>query len=408
MSTNYDFNCLLNCRSDFPMLKNNPDLVYLDSGATALKPQSVIDKMDEYYQKYGVNVHRGVYELSYEATNMYEDSRKKTAEFINCSADCVVFTKGASNALNMIATGYGMKFIQKDDEIITSQLEHHSSVLPWQNVCSYKSSVLKYIPLDKEGRIQVEAFRNTITDKTKVVALTYVSNVMGYITPIKEIIKIAHEHNAIVIVDAAQAVAHMRVDVKDLDCDFLCFSSHKMMGPTGFGILYGKKELLEKMNPIEFGGDMVDDAGMYKSIYKEIPYKFETGTPPIAEAIAFPEAISYIESIGFDAISKHEHILTQYCLDNLKQIKNVVIYNKTVETGIISFNIKNVHPHDAISLLDQDHIALRAGHHCAQLITDWLETPGTLRACIYIYNTKEDIDKFVSSVKKTAEYFKEW
>lgn len=399
---------ILDVRQDFPVLNHHPELVYLDSGATALKPKCVIDKLDDYYNNYGVNVHRGVYQLSYEATEIYEDTRNVVASFLNCHANEVVYTKGASNGLNMVATGWGMKYIQEGDEIIVSQLEHHSNVLPWQNVAQCKKANLKYIPLDSEGRITVDAFQKTITNKTKVVAITYVSNVMGYISPVKEIIKIAHQFGAVVVVDAAQAVAHMPIDVKDLDVDFLAFSSHKMLGPTGFGILYGKYALLDKMSPTEFGGDMVDDAGMYQSVFKEVPYKFETGTPPIAEAIAFPEAVHYLQKIGFDAIRHHEEVLTKYALDQMKQIPNVVIYNPTVETGIISFNIKNVHPHDVITILDQYHIALRAGHHCAQLITDWLETPGTLRACIYIYNNYEDIDKFIAALKEAATYFKEW
>lgn len=399
---------LLNIKKDFPVLNNNPDLVYLDTGATALKPKCVIDKINEYYDKYGVNVNRGVYELSYEATTEYEETRTLTAKFLNAREKEIVFTKGASNGLNMVALGFGMDYIQEGDEIITTELEHHSNVLPWMNVAKKKNATLKYIELDSTGRITVEAFKKTITEKSKVLAITYVSNVMGYITPIKEIIKIAHEHNIIVVVDAAQAVPHMKVDVQDLDCDFLAFSAHKMFGPTGFGILFGKYKYLKKMSPIEYGGDMIDVVEKYEATTKDAPYKFETGTPPIAEAIAFKEAIKYIESIGYDRIHEHEQILLNYAREKLSKVEGITIYNPTAETSIITFNINKAHPHDAATIFDEYHVALRAGHHCAQLITKWLDCVATLRACIYVYNDYHDIDVFVEAVKAAVKYFEEW
>lgn len=399
---------LLNIKKDFPVLNNNPDLVYLDTGATALKPKCVIDKINEYYDKYGVNVNRGVYELSYEATTEYEETRTLTAKFLNAREKEIVFTKGASNGLNMVALGFGMDYIQEGDEIITTELEHHSNVLPWMNVAKKKNATLKYIELDSTGRITVEAFKKTITEKSKVLAITYVSNVMGYITPIKEIIKIAHEHNIIVVVDAAQAVPHMKVDVQDLDCDFLAFSAHKMFGPTGFGILFGKYKYLKKMSPIEYGGDMIDVVEKYEATTKDAPYKFETGTPPIAEAIAFKEAIKYIESIGYDRIHEHEQILLNYAREKLSKVEGITIYNPTAETAIITFNINKAHPHDAATIFDEYHVALRAGHHCAQLITKWLDCVATLRACIYVYNDYHDIDVFVEAVKAAVKYFAEW
>ena len=399
---------LLNIKKDFPVLNNNPDLVYLDTGATALKPKCVIDKINEYYDKYGVNVNRGVYELSYEATTEYEETRTLTAKFLNAREKEIVFTKGASNGLNMVALGFGMDYIQEGDEIITTELEHHSNVLPWMNVAKKKNATLKYIDLDSTGRITVEAFKKTITEKSKVLAITYVSNVMGYITPIKEIIKIAHEHNIIVVVDAAQAVPHMKVDVQDLDCDFLAFSAHKMFGPTGFGILFGKYKYLKKMSPIEYGGDMIDVVEKYEATTKDAPYKFETGTPPIAEAIAFKEAIKYIESIGYDRIHEHEQILLNYAREKLSKVEGITIYNPTAETAIITFNINKAHPHDAATIFDEYHVALRAGHHCAQLITKWLDCVATLRACIYVYNDYHDIDVFVETVKAAVKYFEEW
>lgn len=399
---------LLNIKKDFPVLNNNPDLVYLDTGATALKPKCVIDKINEYYDKYGVNVNRGVYELSYEATTEYEETRTLTAKFLNAREKEIVFTKGASNGLNMVALGFGMDYIQEGDEIITTELEHHSNVLPWMNVAKKKNATLKYIELDSTGRITVEAFKKTITEKSKVLAITYVSNVMGYITPIKEIIKIAHEHNIIVVVDAAQAVPHMKVDVQDLDCDFLAFSAHKMFGPTGFGILFGKYKYLKKMSPIEYGGDMIDVVEKYEATTKDAPYKFETGTPPIAEAIAFKEAIKYIESIGYDRIHEHEQILLNYAREKLSKVEGITIYNPTAETAIITFNINKAHPHDAATIFDEYHVALRAGHHCAQLITKWLDCVATLRACIYVNNDYHDIDVFVEAVKAAVKYFEEW
>lgn len=399
---------LLDVKKDFPVLVNNPNLSYLDTGATALKPYQVINKMDEYYNTYGVNVNRGVYKLSYQATLEYEETRTLTAKFLNAKEKEIVFTKGATNALNMVALGFGMNYINEGDEIITSELEHHSNVLPWVNVAKKKNANIKYIPLDSTGRITIEGFLQVLSEKTKVIALTYISNVMGYVTPIKEIIKIAHEKGIIVVVDAAQAVPHMKIDVKELDCDFLAFSAHKMMGPTGFGILYGKYKYLKQMEPIEYGGDMIDTVDKFENEAKDAPFKFEAGTPAIAEAIAFKEAIKYIESIGYENIQAHEAELLRYAKEKLKDIEGITIYNKDAETGIISFNVNKAHPHDVATIFDEHEVCLRAGHHCAQLITKWLECIGTLRACIYIYNDYQDIDKFVLAVKEAVKYFEEW
>lgn len=399
---------LLNVKNDFPVLVNNPNLSYLDTGATALKPYQVINKLDEYYKEYGVNVNRGVYKLSYQATLEYEETRTLTAKFLNAKEKEIVFTKGATNALNMVALGFGMNYINEGDEIITSELEHHSNVLPWVNVAKKKNAIIKYIPLDSTGRITIEGFLQVLSEKTKVIALTYISNVMGYITPIKEIIKIAHEKGIIVVVDAAQAVPHLKIDVKELDCDFLAFSAHKMMGPTGFGILYGKYKYLKQMEPVEYGGDMIDTVDKFENEAKDAPFKFEAGTPAIAEAIAFKEAIKYIESIGYENIQAHEQELLRYAKEKLKDIEGITIYNKDTETGIISFNVNKAHPHDVATIFDEHEVCLRAGHHCAQLITKWLECIGTLRACVYIYNDYQDIDKFIEAVKEAVKYFEEW
>ena len=392
-------------RNAFPVLRNNPRLAYLDNAAMALKPDCVIDAVNHYYTKLGVNVHRGVYKLSYEATDLYEEARATVAKFINSPFESVVFTRGASASLNLVAQSYGLSFLKPGDEIITSELEHHSSCMPWSNVAKLTGAKIKYVPLNEEGRITVEAFKSVLTKNTKVVALNYVSNVMGYITPIKEIIKLSHEAGAIVSVDAAQAVPHMKVDVIDLDCDFLSFSGHKLCGPTGIGVLYGKKELLAKMPPIEFGGDMADTVTTESMTYKAAPYKFETGTPIIASAIGLAKACEFLNEIGLDNIAKYEYMLKEEALKELKKLEGIHIYNESCETGIISFNLDGVHPHDAASVFDKNDVCIRAGHHCAQLITSWLGTIGTVRASFYFYNTIDDVKNFVASVKEAIEFF---
>lgn len=392
-------------RKDFPILEDE-SLVYLDTAASSLKPKQVLDKMQEYYIKYGVNVHRGVYNISYVATEEYESSRQVVADFIHSKFEEVVFTRGASSALNLVASSYGLNNLTSEDEILVSELEHHSQVLPWQNVSNITGAKLTYIPLDKEGRITFENFKKVFSDKTKVVAINYVSNVMGYVTPLKEIIEYAHQHKAVVSVDAAQAAPHMEIDVKELDCDFLAFSGHKMLGPTGIGILYGKFNLLQSMPPIEFGGDMNDNVNKFDASWKDAPYKFETGTPPIAEAIGLGEAIKYLQNVGLENIKTYEKELKDYTVNKLKEIDDIEIYNETSETGIISFNISGVHPHDAITFFDGDNICMRAGHHCAQLVIKWLNVVATLRASFYLYNTYEECDKFVASVKQARDFFK--
>ncbi|QMS84445.1 aminotransferase class V-fold PLP-dependent enzyme [Candidatus Xianfuyuplasma coldseepsis] len=393
-------------RNDFPVL-SDPKLIYLDSAASSLKPQVVMDAMDEYYANYGVNVHRGVYNLSYVATTKYEEARQQVASFINASFHEIVFTRGASSALNLIASSYGLNNLGPDDEIIVSELEHHSHVLPWQNVSRITGAKLIYVPLNEEGRITTENVKKVLSTNTKIVALTYVSNVMGYITPIKEIIHLAHEVGAVVSVDAAQATPHMTVDVQELDCDFLAFSGHKMLGPTGVGVLYGKRHLLDAMPPIEFGGDMNDNVNKYDASWKEVPYKFETGTPPIAEVIGLGKAISYLQAIGLDNIHHHEQELHDYVVSKMEAIDGVEIYNKTAETGVISFNLSGVHPHDAVTFFDQENICMRAGHHCAQLVIKWLEVAATLRVSFYIYNTKDDADRFIEVLHQARDFFTE-
>lgn len=396
-----------NIKKDFPIFKSNPGLVYLDSGATSLKPQCVLDKMNEYYSSYGVNIHRGVYKLSYQATEEYDKSRQIIASFLNCDFNEIVYSRNVSHALNQICLMLKDK-LQEDDEVISSELEHHSSVLPWMKACENAKAHLKYIPLNDEGRITIDNFKKVLSKKTKFVAITLVSNVMGYLTPIKEIIEEAHKVGAIVIVDAAQAVQHFKIDVKEMDCDFLAFSGHKICGPTGIGAFFGKKKILKTLMPVEYGGDMNEDVSLYNVEIKDIPFRFETGTPPIAEAIGLGKAIEYISSIGLDNIHSHEKALLNYALKKMNEIDGVTVYNKTSDVGIISFNIDGVHPHDAASFFDEKDICLRAGHHCAQLITKWLKCNGTLRASFYVYNTFEDVDKFLEVVKKTVEFFKQF
>ena len=396
-------------KAHFPVLNNNPKLSYLDSAASSLKPIEVIESVTNYYTNLGVNVHRGVYDLSYRATDLYESARTKIQKFINAKhEEEIVFTRGASASLNLVAMSYGMKYVNKGDEVITSELEHHSSHMPWFNVCKVKGATLKYVPLTKEGRITVENFMSVLTDKTKVVALTYVSNVMGYITPIKEIIKICHERGIVVSVDGAQAVPHMKIDVQDLDCDFLSFSGHKMCGPTGVGVLYGKYHLLDKMDPIEFGGDMADEVYKDSQTYKAVPHKFETGTPIIAGVIGLGRAVEFLDEIGLDEIARHENELATIAKKRLMELSDVEVYNETAETGVVAFNIKGVHPHDAATIYDKNGVCIRAGHHCAQLITRFLGQISTTRASFYMYNTMEDVDNLVNSVKEARDFFKQF
>ena len=392
-------------RQDFPQLKDKP-LVFLDSAASSLKPQSVIDAVAFYYHDLSVNIHRGIYQEAYEATRLFEETREIVAKFIHSETEEVVFTRGATSALNLVALSYGMTFVKTGDEIIVSELEHHSSILPWQKVATLTGAKLVYVPLNPEGRITVDAFKSVLTKKTKVVALTYVSNVMGYQTPLEEIIPLAHENGAVVVVDAAQAAPHIALDVKRLNVDFLAFSGHKMLGPTGVGILYGKSKLLNQMEPIELGGEMNEEVGLFTSVWKDAPYRFEAGTMPIASVIALAKAIEYLQNAGIEAIEDHVRRVRNYAFQQLKKIEGIEIYNPTSDSGIIAFNIKGVHPHDAASYFAEHHIALRAGHHCAQLIIKWLKIEACLRASFYLYNTYADCDLFIQSVKSAVKYFR--
>ncbi len=395
-------------RKDFPLLQkeiNNKKICYLDNAATTLKPQIVIDEISNYYANIGATVHRGVYSLSFLATDKYESTRLKVSKFINARTENeIVFTRGATESLNLIANGFLDK-LNLGDEIIVSELAHHSLILPLQNIAKKTGAVIKYIPLTSDNRVSVDNFKKTISNKTKLVALAHISNVFGYITPIKEITKLAHDIGAKVIVDAAQSVPHMKVDVQDLDCDFLAFSGHKMCGPTGVGIVYGKYDLLQNTEPLCSGGTMSDVVTKESSTYKDAPYKFEAGTPMIASVIGLGTAVDYLNEIGMDNIYKRELELKRYLIDELSKVEGVSIFNSKTDTGIVTFNIADIHPHDATSIYDEENIALRAGHHCAQLSIKCLNQQSTLRASVYFYNTFEEIDKFIEATKKLLEFF---
>jgi cysteine desulfurase/selenocysteine lyase len=392
-------------RQDFPQLKDN-DLIYLDSAASALKPQTVIDTTMNYYRDLSVNIHRGIYDEAYEATRLFEATREAVASFIHAEVDEIIFTRGATAAMNLVALSFGMTNIQKDDEIIVSELEHHSSVLPWQKVATLKQAKLVYIPLDENGRITVENFKKVLTNRTKIVALTYISNVMGYVTPIEAIIQLAHEKKACVIVDAAQAAPHLKIDVNRLDVDFLAIAGHKMLGPTGVGVLYGKKALLDAMEPLELGGEMNEEVNLYHAIWKDAPYKFESGTMPIASVIGLKAAIEYLEKADLVSVENHVKKLRNYAFQQMKKIEGIKIYNPDADSSIIAFNITGVHPHDAASFFAEHRVALRAGHHCAQLIIKWLGIEACLRASFYLYNTYADCDQLVQTTKAAVKFFR--
>ncbi|MBG9613545.1 cysteine desulfurase SufS [Bacillus cereus] len=396
-------------RKQFPILDqkvNDKQLVYFDSAATSQKPIQVIETLERYYKEYNSNVHRGVHTLGTKATDAYEGAREKVRKFINAkSMEEIIFTRGTTTALNTVAASYGLENVKEGDEIVISYMEHHSNIIPWQQVAKKTGATLKYLPLQPDGTISLEDVRQTVTPNTKIVSIMQVSNVLGTINPVKEIGAIAHENGAIMVVDGAQSTPHMKVDVQDLNCDFYALSAHKMCGPTGIGVLYGKKELLNNMEPIEFGGEMIDFVDLQESTWKELPWKFEAGTPIIGNAIGLGAAIDFLEEIGLDNIEKHEHELAQYALERLSEVDGVTIYGPKHRAGLVTFNIEDVHPHDVATVLDVEGIAVRAGHHCAQPLMKWLKASSTARASFYLYNTKEEIDTFVESLIKTKEYF---
>ncbi|MGX4668905.1 cysteine desulfurase [Cerasibacillus sp. JNUCC 74] len=396
-------------REQFPILNqevNGHPFVYLDSSATSQKPIQVMEAVDNYYRTYNSNVHRGVHTLGTKATTAYEGARDKVRRFINAdSTKEIIFTRGTTTAINTVASSYARANLKAGDEIVITPMEHHSNIIPWQQAAKATGASLKYIPLQEDGTIRLEDVRKTVTKQTKIVAIAHVSNVLGTINPIKEIADIAHEHGAVIIVDGAQGAPHMKIDVKALNCDFYAFSGHKMAAPTGIGVLYGKKEILEQMEPVEFGGEMIDFVHLYESTWKELPWKFEAGTPIIAGAIGLGAAIDFLQEIGMDKITEHEQKLADYAMEQLRTIEGIRIYGPEHRAALVTFNLDDIHPHDTATVLDAEGIAVRAGHHCAQPLMRWLEVTATARASFYLYNTKEDVDRLVDGLRKTKEYF---
>lgn len=396
-------------REQFPVLDqevNGHPLVYLDSSATSQKPIQVIEAVNDYYRTTNSNVHRGVHTLGSRATDLYEGAREKVRDFIHAASTAeIIFNRGTTTGINIVAQSYGLANVTAEDEIVITPMEHHSNIIPWQQVAKVTGATLKYMPLEEDGTISLEAARETITQKTKLVAAAHVSNVLGTINPIKELTQIAHENGAVMVVDGAQSAPHLKIDVQDLDCDFFAFSGHKMCAPTGIGVLYGKKALLEEMEPVEFGGEMIDFVGEFDSTWKELPWKFEGGTPIIAGAVGLGAAIDFLTDIGMDDIHAYEEKLAAYALQRLGAIDGLSIYGPEQRAALVTFNLTDVHPHDVSTVLDTEGIAIRAGHHCAQVLMKWLDVSATARASMYIYNTEDDIDRLAEGLVKTKEYF---
>lgn len=401
----------MNFKEDFPIFKNR-DIAYLDSGATAQKPQIVIDAINNFYDKFNANPHRGAYTLSVEATAVYEDTREKIAKFINAKhPEEIIFSKNASESLNLLAYSYGLDNLKKGDDVVISIMEHHSNLVPWQFVTQKTGSELKYMYINDEFELSKEEIESKITDNTKIVGITHVSNVLGTINNVKEIIKYAHKKGAVVIVDASQSIPHMKIDVQDLDADFLVFSGHKMFAPLGIGVLYGKRELLNKMNPFLMGGDMIEYVHEQKTTFAPLPNKFEAGTQNVEGVVGLGAAIDYINSIGYDKIQEHDREIVEYAREKLSKLDYLGIYmtpNAKNHSAVISFNIKGVHPHDVASILDSENVCVRSGNHCAQPLMRFLGIDSTCRASFYIYNTKEDVDRLVAGIEKAYKMFEKY
>ena len=401
----------MNIKDDFPILKNR-NIAYLDSGATSQKPQAVIDAISEFYKKCNANPHRGAYALSQEATEVYENTRTKIAEFINAKhREEIIFSKNATESLNLIAYSYGLENIEKDDEIVISIMEHHSNLVPWQKVAKTKQAKLNYMYINENFELSDEEIESKITDKTKIVGITHVSNVLGTINNIEKIIKYAHKKGALVIVDASQSIPHMKIDVQALDADFLVFSGHKILAPLGIGVLYGKKELLDNMTPFLMGGDMIEYVYEQDTTFASLPNKFEAGTQNVEGVIGLGAAIDYIESLGYDKIEQIEREIVHYAIEELRKLNFLDLYltkNNENHSAVISFNIKGVHPHDVASILDAEGVCVRSGNHCAQPLMRFLGIDSTCRASFYIYNTKEDVDRLVEALNKAYNMFKKY
>ena len=397
-------------RKDFPIFNEN--IVYLDSGATSQRPRQVIEKINEFYEKSNANPHRGSYKLSIEATEAYEGSRRKVAEFINAKyQEEIIFTKNATEALNLIAYSYGMDNIKKDDEIVISIMEHHSNLVPWQKVAKKNQANLKYMYINDNFELDKKEIQNKITKNTKIVGITHVSNVLGTINPVKDIIDIAHENGAIVILDASQSIPHIKIDVQELDADFVVFSGHKMLAPLGIGVLYGKRDILDKMSPFILGGDMIEYVYEQDTTFAPLPNKFEAGTQNVGGAVGLAAAIDYMNNIGYNNIEKAEKEVVGYAISKLKELDFIKLYcTKNIENhlSVLSFNIDGIHPHDVSTILDSVNVAIRSGNHCAQPLLRFLGIDATCRASFSFYNTKEDVDKLIIGIKKAYELFNKY
>ena len=400
-----------NIRRDFPILENR-DIAYLDSGATTQKPIQVINAIKEFYEKNNANPHRGAYTLSIEATEVYESTRQKIAQFINAKhPEEIIFSKNATESLNLIAYSYGMDNLKKDDEVVISIMEHHSDLVPWQKVTKATGSKLNYMYINEEFELSDEEIENKITDKTKIVGIAHVSNVLGTINNVKKIIKYAHKKGAVVIVDASQSIPHMKIDVQDLDADFLVFSGHKMLAPLGIGVLYGKREILNKMTPFLMGGDMIEYVYEQETTYAPLPNKFEAGTQNVEGVVGLGAAIDYIQNLGYDKMQELENDVLAYARQELSKLDFLTLYmtpNEKNHSSVISFNIKGVHPHDVASILDSEGVCVRSGNHCAQPLMRFLGIDSTCRASFYFYNTKEDVDRLVHALNKAYDMFKKF
>lgn len=398
-------------KKDFPLLQNRKE-TYLDSGATTQKPIQVIEAVNEYYKKYNANPHRGAYSLSIEATEAYENTRAKVAKFINARySEEIIFSKNATESLNLVAYSYGMDNVNSGDEVVISIMEHHANLVPWQHVTKTKGAELKYMYMNSEYELSDEEIESKITDKTKVVGIVHISNVLGTINNVKKIINYAHKKGAIVVLDVSQSIQHMKIDVQELDADFVAFSGHKMLAPLGIGVLYGKRELLNKMNPFLMGGDMVEYVYEQNTTFAPLPNKFEAGTQNVGGVIGLGAAIDYIEKVGYDTIQKLEKEVVSYAIDELSKLDFMDLYvtpNRENHSGVISFNIKGVHPHDVASILDANGVCVRSGNHCAQPLLRFMGLDSTCRASFYFYNTKEDVDKLVAALNKAYDMFKKY
>ena len=402
-------------RKDFPVLnrrvRDDKKLVYLDNAATTQKPNQVIDAISDYYKNHNSNIHRAVHALAEESTEAFEQTRDKVAEFLNIQVPQeVIFTKGTTEAINLVANAWGRDNINEGDIVVTTEYEHHSNIVPWQLLTQDKKAKLKYIDIDDNGELKLEQLDEYLaTGEVKLVAVSHTSNVLGTISPVKEIVSKCRNAGAKILIDGAQAVPHMKVDLTDLNCDFYAFSAHKMLGPTGVGVLWAKKEILEKMTPYQGGGDMIREVHKYETTWNDLPYKFEAGTPNIADVIGFKNAIEYLQKIGMNNIREHEKELTKYALERMEKIPGITLYGvKDIEKrgGVISFNFNDVHPHDVGTIIDKDGVAIRSGHHCAQVLMEKLNVAATNRASFYVYTTKEEIDVLLTSLESVAKVFK--